>query len=191
MKNLLIPFFFLTTIIFPTNLMSQDQMNIGSAFPGRRLGGGTRGECSARKIMHLVPENNILFHNSNGQIALIIGPSNKPKDVKIAFKSYYSQFEDINGPSPGIDDLLISNSSEKIIILYIPKKNFPFTWESSFECSEDNEDSFNDFGFDFIQDNSPPAISLIAPEFYKKIKIMKMIFHGYQIIVAKIFLKMN
>ena len=168
MKNLLIPFFFLTTIIFPTNLLSQDQMNIGSAFPGRRLGGGTRGECSARKIMHLVPENNILFHNSNGQIALIIGPSNKPKDVKIAFKSYYSEFDDINGPSPGIDDLLISNSSEKIILLYIPKKNFPFTWESSFECSEDNEDSFNDFGFDFIQDNSPPAISLIAPEFYKK-----------------------
>ena len=168
MKNLLIPFFFLTTIIFPTNLFSQDQMNIGLAFPGRRLGGGTRGECSARKIMHLVPENNILFHNSNGQIALIIGPSNKPKDVKIAFKSYYSEFDDINGPSPGIDDLLISNSSEKIILLYIPKKNFPFTWESSFECSEDNGDSFNDFVFDFIQDNSPPAISLIAPEFYKK-----------------------
>ena len=90
-------------------------MNIGSAFPGRRLGGGTRGECSARKIMHLVPENNILFHNPKGQIALIIGPSSSPKDVKIAFKPYSSPDGTYNGPPPEIDDLFISNSSEKIM----------------------------------------------------------------------------
>ena len=119
MKFFLIPFLFLTTIILPANLMSQEQLNIGSAFPGRRLGGGTRGECSARKIMHLVPDNNILFHNSKGTIALIIGPSKTPKDVKIVFKPYYSQVEDLKGPSPGIDDLLIANNSEKIILLNI------------------------------------------------------------------------
>ena len=28
------------------------------------------------------------------------------------------------------------------------------------------EDSFDGFGFNFIQDNSPPAISLIAPEYF-------------------------
>ena len=75
--------------------------------------------------MHLVPENNILFHNSKGQIALIIGPSSSPKDVKIAFKPYSSPDGTYNGPSPEIDDLLISNSSEKIIFLNIPKKQFP------------------------------------------------------------------
>ena len=49
-------------------------VNIGLAFPGRRVGGGTRGECSARKIMHLVPESNIAFQNELGHFALIIGP---------------------------------------------------------------------------------------------------------------------
>ena len=156
MKKLLIYSLILVSSILPKYSMSQE-INIGSAFPGRRLGGGTRGECSARKIMHLVPDNNILFHNSKGQIALIIGPSSSPKDVKIAFKPYSSPDGTYSGPSPEIDDLLISNSSEKIIFLNIPKKQFPFTWESAFECSDDNEDSFDGFGFNFIQDNSPPC----------------------------------
>ena len=167
MKKILISALILFSSIFPKYLMSQE-INIGSAFPGRRLGGGTRGECSARKIMHLVPDNNILFHNSEGQIALIIGPSSSPKDVKIAFKPYSSPDGNFNGPSPEIDELFISNSSEKIILLNIPKKKFPFTWESAFECSDDNEESFDGFGFNFIQDNSPPAISLIAPESLQK-----------------------
>ena len=167
MKKILISALILFSSIFPKYLMSQE-INIGSAFPGRRLGGGTRGECSARKIMHLVPDNNILFHNSEGQIALIIGPSSSPKDVKIAFKPYSSTDGNFNGPSPQIDELFISNSSEKIILLNIPKKKFPFTWESAFECSDDNEESFDGFGFDFIQDNSPPAITLIAPESLQK-----------------------
>lgn len=168
MKNLILPVFLLTTLIFPGSSISQEQINFGSAFPGRRLGGGTRGECSSRKIMHLVPDNNILFHNSQGQIALIIGPSSSPEDVKIAFKPYFTEIEDTNSPSPEINDLFISNSSEKIILLKIPKRKFPFTWESAFECGADNEDSFDDFGFNFIQDNSPPAISLIAPESLQK-----------------------
>ena len=167
MKKILISALILVSSIFTKYLISQE-INIGSAFPGRRLGGGTRGECSARKIMHLVPDNNILFHNSDGQIALIIGPSSSPKDVKIAFKPYSSSDGNFNGPSPEIDELFISNSSEKVILLNIPKKKFPFTWESAFECSDDNEESFDGFGFNFIQDNSPPAISLIAPESLQK-----------------------
>ena len=46
-------------------------VNIGLAFPGRRVGGGTRGECSARKIMHLVPESNIAFQNELGHFASV------------------------------------------------------------------------------------------------------------------------
>ena len=30
-----------------------------SSFPGRRIGGGTRGECTARLLVHLVPKNSV------------------------------------------------------------------------------------------------------------------------------------
>ena len=77
MKNLAFIFLIASSLIFPNKIKSQDEMlNIGLAFPGRRVGGGTRGECSARKIMHLVPESNIAFQNELGHFALIIGPSN-------------------------------------------------------------------------------------------------------------------
>ena len=70
-------------------------VNIGLAFPGRRVGGGTRGECSARKIMHLVPESNIAFQNKLGHFALIIGPSNDPKDININFKEFEEMFSSL------------------------------------------------------------------------------------------------
>ena len=64
MKNIAFIILIVSSLIFPNKIKGQDEMiNIGLAFPGRRVGGGTRGECSARKIMHLVPDNNILFHN--------------------------------------------------------------------------------------------------------------------------------
>ena len=46
MKKILIAALILVSSIFPKCLMSQE-INIGSAFPGRRLGGGTCGDCSA------------------------------------------------------------------------------------------------------------------------------------------------
>ena len=62
LKKLAFIFLIVSSLIFPNKIKSQDEMlNIGLAFPGRRVGGGTRGECSARKIMHLVPESNIIF----------------------------------------------------------------------------------------------------------------------------------
>ena len=30
-----------------------------NTFPGRRIGGGTRGECAARPVLHLVPSSNV------------------------------------------------------------------------------------------------------------------------------------
>ena len=48
MKKILISALILFSSIFPKYLMSQE-INIGSAFPGRRLGGGTRGERGAQK----------------------------------------------------------------------------------------------------------------------------------------------
>ena len=40
----------------PAALGQQDSRN---SFPGRRVGGGTRGVCTARLVAHLTPANNI------------------------------------------------------------------------------------------------------------------------------------
>jgi hypothetical protein len=89
LKNLSFIILIFSSLIFSNEIKGQDEMiNIGLAFPGRRVGGGTRGECSARKIMHLVPESNIAFQNDLGHFALIIGPSNDPKDININFKEF-------------------------------------------------------------------------------------------------------
>ena len=121
-------------------------VNIGLAFPGRRVGGGTRGECSARKIMHLVPESNIAFQNELGHFALIIGPSNDPKDI---------------------NDFKIKASKEKVFLISIPSQDVPFILESSFDCNDNTDMGFD---FNFIQDDSPPAQTLIAPSSYQKSK---------------------
>ena len=99
-------------------------VNIGLAFPGRRVGGGTRGECSARKIMHLVPESNIAFQNELGHFALIIGPSNDPKDININFK----EFEETQKNKIDLNDFKIKASKEKVFLISIPSQEVPLFW---------------------------------------------------------------
>ena len=138
-------------------------INFGLAFPGRRVGGGTRGECSARKIMHLVPESNIAFQNDLGHFALIIGPSNDPKDIKINFK----EFEETQKNKVDLNDFKIKASKEKVFLISIPSQDVPFILESSFDCNDNTDMGFD---FNFIQDSSPPAQTLIAPSSYHENK---------------------
>ena len=161
MKNLAFIFLIASSLIFPTKIKGQDEMiNIGLAFPGRRVGGGTRGECSARKIMHLVPESNIAFQNELGHFALIIGPSNDPKDININFK----EFEPTQTNTIDLKDLKIKASKEKVFLISIPSQDVPFILESSFDCNDNTDMGFD---FNFIQDSSPPAQTLIAPSSYQ------------------------
>ena len=161
MKKLTFIFLIASSLIFPNQIKSQDEMvNIGLAFPGRRVGGGTRGECSARKIMHLVPESNIAFQNELGHFALIIGPSNDPKDININFK----EFEETQKNKVDLNDFKIKASKEKVFLISIPSQDVPFILESSFNCNDNTDMGFD---FNFIQDDSPPAQTLIAPSSYQ------------------------
>ena len=161
-----IPFVFLIILlhIFPNEIKSQEEIvNIGLSFPGRRVGGGTRGECSARKIMHLVPVTNISFQNELGHFALIIGPSKDPKDVNIKFKEFVPKQKN----KIYLKDIKIKASEEKVFLISLPKQNIPFVLESSFDCNDNTDMGYD---FNFIQDNSPPAQTLIAPSSYQKNK---------------------
>lgn len=164
MKKIALPLFALAIFIFSNKIKAEDQLiNIGLAFPGRRVGGGTRGECSSRKIMHLVPESNISYQNQFGHLALIIGPSNHPKNINIKFKPF--EYVPNNENKLDLKDIQIPASEAKVFLISLPKQQYPFIWESSFNCEDDIDMGFD---FNFIQNDPPPAQTLIAPTNYKK-----------------------
>ena len=64
------------------------ETNLRSSFPGRRVGGGTRGECTARLVAHLVPKSNVFAPGSSGLIAILQGPSANLNPLIVAFKPW-------------------------------------------------------------------------------------------------------
>ena len=57
-----------------------------NTFPGRRIGGGTRGECAARPVVHLVPSSNVFSLGSSNLIAVLEGPSADPKPLELILR---------------------------------------------------------------------------------------------------------
>ena len=62
------------------------QANLRSSFPGRRVGGGTRGECSARILAHLVPDSSVFAPGATSGLGLVQGPTANPVSLNISFK---------------------------------------------------------------------------------------------------------
>ena len=62
------------------------QANLRNTFPGRRVGGGTRGECSARILAHLVPGSSVYSAGSSGDLAVVQGPTANPVSLTMVFK---------------------------------------------------------------------------------------------------------
>ena len=62
------------------------EANPRRTFPGRRVGGGTRGECTARILAHLVPANSVFGLSSAGDIAMVHGPTANPVSLTISLK---------------------------------------------------------------------------------------------------------
>ena len=62
------------------------QPNLRSTFPGRRVGGATRGECTARVLAHLVPGSSVFAPGAGGLIGLMEGPTANPRPVAISFR---------------------------------------------------------------------------------------------------------
>jgi hypothetical protein len=61
------------------------QVDLRSTFPGRRVGGGTRGECSARTLAHLVPINSVYSPGTSGDLGLVQGPTANPVSLTMTF----------------------------------------------------------------------------------------------------------
>ena len=127
------------------------QANLRSSFPGRRVGGGTRGECSARSLIHLVPESSVYAPGSSGLIGLLQGPSSSPVSLKVSFKPE-------NGSEESTRTLPATPAS---IVLIAAKLQSSTVWESSFNCTAGEGGNSSD-PMAFVQATSPPALSLLV-----------------------------
>ncbi|MFM7394311.1 MAG: hypothetical protein ACKO22_08120 [Cyanobium sp.] len=59
--------------------------NLRNTFPGRRVGGGTRGECTARLIAYLVPSSSVFAPGSSRTVGILEGPSANPRPLGLTF----------------------------------------------------------------------------------------------------------
>ena len=131
------------------------QANLRSTFPGRRVGGGTRGECSARILAHLVPSNSVYSPGASGDLGLVQGPTANPFGLTMTFR-------------PNADEGVESShaldaSPVGLILVRGMGGDVPTIWESSFDCDADDQLSSSD-PLSFVESVSPPAISLLLPQ---------------------------
>ena len=138
-------------------LMGQAHANPRSTFPGRRVGGGTRGECSARTLVHLVPATSVYAPAGSGLVGLVQGPSDSPVSLQVSFKP-----ED--GSAASTRTLSAGPSS---IVLFVAQASRPTVWESSFNCVS-GEDADRSDPMAFVQSTSPPALSLLVSDVQAK-----------------------
>ena len=133
---------------------AEAQTDLRSTFPGRRVGGGTRGECSARTLVHLVPESSVYAPGTAGTLGVVQGPTANPVSLKLSFKP-----ED--GGAESTRTLAAAPASLTLISSAGPTG--PTVWESSFNCETGGGgDSLDPLAF--VQSSSPPALSLLVAD---------------------------
>ena len=127
------------------------QTDLRNSFPGRRVGGGTRGECSARTLLHLVPDSSVFAPGASGDLALVQGPTANPVSLTMTFKPEAggaSTSQTLPASPAGVT--LVSRSSISA----------PTIWESGFDCAS-GDDAASADPLSFIETASPPAVSLL------------------------------
>ena len=137
------------------------QPNLRSTFPGRRIGGGTRGECAARLLAHLVPTDSVFAPGATGTVGLLQGPTAQPRPLQI----------ELRPNSPGGGSAAAAGASQRrqfpaaaveVTLLRLPAVASPVVWESSYVCAEAGPASTDPLSF--VEAVSPPALSLLVRE---------------------------
>ena len=123
-----------------------------SRFPGRRVGGGTRGECSSRLVAHLVPDASVYGLPPSGDLAVLLGPTETPVPLSIHLKP------DAGAPRPS---RIVPAAPAGILVLRVAPVTQPTVWESFFQCGSEAGESEDPLAF--VSTSFPPAVSLLLP----------------------------
>ena len=136
------------------------QPNLRSTFPGRRIGGGTRGECTARVLAHLVPASSVFAPGSSGLIALLEGPTANPRPLLVALREANAAGSS-DAASARSQRRQLPASSAGVTLLVLPLKGAT-VWESSYLCEEGVSDPSDPLAM--VSAAAPPAVSLLLLE---------------------------
>ena len=134
--------------------------NLRSTFPGRRVGGGTRGECTARFLVHLVPESSVFAPGDQPWLGVLQGPTQAPKPLLVDLRRLVAA-----GTADDAQDRLRRlrfPASEAGVSLFRAPLAEGVVWESSYQCipaKPGDESDEGETGFD-----APPAISLLLSD---------------------------
>lgn len=127
--------------------------DLRASFPGRRIGGGTRGECNSRLIVHLVPASSVYAPGTPAQLALLEGPAANPRPIALRFR-----------PQAGgvaIAERVLPAGGPALVLLAGPALAAPTLWETSYRCEEEIGSGAGDDPLQFVESTSPPALSLL------------------------------
>ena len=130
------------------------QANLRSTFPGRRVGGGTRGECSSRILAHLVPNSSVYSPGGSGDLGLVQGPIANPVSLTMTFTP--------NSGGGVESSRVLDAASVGLIVVRGAGIDRPTIWESSFNCNADDQSASDPLSF--IETVSPPAVSLLMSQ---------------------------
>lgn len=134
---------------FPAPSLSQSR----NTFPGRRVGGSTRGECAARQIIHLVPESSVFAPGPAALIGWLEGPSPDPKPIEVSLRQQ-------NNSTPVLSRS-VASAGPRLVLLRLPQTLvLPLVWESGYQCAD--APAADEFGF--IGADGPPAKSLLVAD---------------------------
>ncbi len=144
----------------PTAADAQLDIGIRNSFPGRRIGGGTRGECWTRLFAHLVPANSVYNPGSPPLLAVLEGPAKTPRPLIIELRSVLA-----NGlPDPSAKPIFkrtLLPEPEGIRLIILSKLTQPVSWTSSYFCPDGPVPS--DESLFFVSRSEPPPLTLLLP----------------------------
>lgn len=136
------------------------QPNLRSTFPGRRVGGGTRGECTARVLAHLVPAASVYAPGASGLIGVLEGPSQNPQSVAVTFRQMNSAGS--ADSARGLELTRTLPASAAGVTLFEVHLKGATVWESSYQCDQGPGDATDPLGV--VSSEAPPAVSLLVAD---------------------------
>tara|TARA_Y100000739_G_scaffold54088_1_gene43618 strand:- start:35 stop:640 length:606 start_codon:yes stop_codon:yes gene_type:complete len=145
-KCLFLFFPLLIILVSPKILLGSDR----STFPTSRMGGGTRGLCGSRLIMHIVPVENKYTPDKTRLLAMYLGKTKEAKPLTVEIINN-SQIEQKFNFEP---------SGEAFFIFKIQSIENTTLWKSYFNCSDIQSDNM----INFMSNISNPVSTLISTE---------------------------